>query len=63
MKNELKDPTPARMNAVIVLAIGAAMTLYFVVSCFGYSTYGGNVESDILTNYPGLIFLRLRIYH
>lgn len=52
VKNELVNPTPSRINGVIVSAIGTAMTLYFIVSCFGYSTYGANVESDILTNYP-----------
>lgn len=52
VKNELIDPSPQRINTVIVSAIGTAMVLYFIVSCFGYSTYGDNVESDILTNYP-----------
>lgn len=52
VKNELINPTPSRINGVIVSAIGTAMTLYFIVSCFGYATYGANVESDILTNYP-----------
>lgn len=42
-----------RINNVVVSAIGTAMILYFIVSAFGYSTYGDNVESDILTNYPG----------
>ena len=53
VKNELIDPTPQRINTVVVSAIGTAMLLYFIVSCFGYSTHGDNVESDILTNYPG----------
>ena len=53
VKNELIDPTISRINMVIVYAIGTAGILYLVVGCFGYETYGDNVESDILVNYPG----------
>lgn len=52
LKNELVDPTINRINTVIVSAIGVAFVLYLMVGCFGYDTYGDNVESNILVNYP-----------
>ena len=54
--NELKDRTPTRVNTVIVLAIGTALALYFIVAGFGYATYGDEVDSDILVNYPGMVW-------
>ena len=54
MVNELREPTQPRINSVIGAAIGAAFVIYMVVACCGYATYGTEVESDILTNYPGL---------
>jgi hypothetical protein len=53
----LKQRTPARVNTVIGLAIGTALLLYIVVAAFGYSTYGSEVESDILVNYPGQFYV------
>ena len=50
--NELKQRTPSRVNSVIGLAIGTALLLYITVAGFGYETYGDEVESDILVNYP-----------
>ena len=49
--NELKDPTPPRVNSVIVRAVGLALTVYICVAVAGYGTFGSEVESDILTNY------------
>ena len=39
--NELKDPTPTRVDRVIVTAIGLALTVYVTVAVSGYSTFGG----------------------
>eukprot|EP00602_Paraphysomonas_sp_CaronLab_P002598 CAMPEP_0185020326 /NCGR_PEP_ID=MMETSP1103-20130426/2919_1 /TAXON_ID=36769 /ORGANISM="Paraphysomonas bandaiensis, Strain Caron Lab Isolate" /LENGTH=453 /DNA_ID=CAMNT_0027551155 /DNA_START=88 /DNA_END=1449 /DNA_ORIENTATION=- len=50
--NELRNRTPSRVNMVIAAAIMTAIVLYLTVACFGYSTYGEEVESDILVNYP-----------
>lgn len=50
--NEIRRPTQHRVNLVIVAAIGSALFLYMLVAMFGYSTYGENVESNILLNYP-----------
>jgi amino acid permease len=52
VKNELSSPTISRINVVIVSSIGTAFLLYLLVGCFGYNTYGDNVESNILVNYP-----------
>jgi len=49
--NELKDPTPPRVNSVILRAVGLALTVYILVAVAGYGTFGDSVESDILTNY------------
>jgi len=58
--NELRNRTPARVNIVIGGAIMTAISLYLIVASFGYSTYGDEVESDILVNYPGRISIHNR---
>ncbi len=50
--NELQNPTQPRMDSVFLGSIGAALCVYCVVAMFGYSTYGDQVEPDILVNYP-----------
>ena len=50
--NELKNPNNKRLNSVIILSILVCLTFYCVVSYSGYHTYGSNVKSDILENYP-----------
>jgi len=50
--NELKGPTPRRVDSVIIAAIGSALILYMMVAIEGYKTYGSNVKGDILLNYP-----------
>ena len=50
--NELRNPTQERVNSVLLPAIFFALCLYFIVAIGGYSTYGDEVKSDILENYP-----------
>jgi len=52
--NELQDPMPSRINIVIAAAIGIALAVYLIAAGCGYATFGSEVESDILVNYPGL---------
>ena len=52
LTNELYEPTTARVNVTIVASIGSAMVLYLIVSLCGYLTYGNDVGSDILEEYP-----------
>ena len=52
ISNELKRPTPERVNKVIILAISSALILYMIVAIEGYRTYGSEVKGDILLNYP-----------
>lgn len=50
--NELHAVTVGRCNRVIFYAVGTAVSVYLVIANFGYSTYGDNVESNILVSYP-----------
>ena len=50
--NEMERPTQSRVDTVIALSIGTAFFVYMIVAGAGYSTYGDEVESDILVNYP-----------
>lgn len=50
--NELRVPTMARINGVILLSVAIALLLYSVVALSGYLTYGQKVQADILLSYP-----------
>jgi amino acid permease len=50
--NELHAVSQARLDAVIVASIAAAFTIYMIVAAAGFSTFGDNVESNILQSYP-----------
>lgn len=50
--NELREPNIKKMNAITFLAVGAALIVVLTIACVGYSTYGSNVESNVLRNYP-----------
>lgn len=50
--NELREPTMARIDAVILLSVAIALALYSVVALSGYLTYGQKVKADILLSYP-----------
>jgi len=49
---ELADPSPRRLVLLITMSLALAMPLYAVFSVFGYLTYGDNVKSNLLDNYP-----------
>jgi amino acid permease len=51
--NELRSPTQERVDGIILVSIGTALTLFLIVGYCGYSTYGNNVASDLLKSYPG----------
>lgn len=50
--NELKAPSIGRVNIVVNLTVWSAFVIYLMVGAAGYSTYGDNIRSDILLNYP-----------
>lgn len=50
--NELRRPTLSRYDSVINGAVSLTTTLYALVAVCGYSTYGYDVESNVLESYP-----------
>eukprot|EP01084_Bolivina_argentea_P304649 526183_1 len=50
--NELINSTNSRLNIVILLSFIATTILYIIISLLAYFTFGENVNSNILTNYP-----------
>ena len=50
--NELKVPTPTRVNSVILASIGSSYCLYVIIAMCGYFTFGNKVKSDLLLNFP-----------
>ena len=50
--NELKVPTPTRVNSVILASIGSSYCLYVIIALCGYFTFGSKVKSDLLLNFP-----------
>lgn len=50
--NELRKPSQQRFDSVINCSIATALFVYATVSICGYSTYGDEVLSNILMNYP-----------
>ena len=52
MTNELLNSTFSRMNIVTTVAFTLTAILYIIVSLLGYFTFGEDVESNILLNYP-----------
>lgn len=50
--DELKSPTRRRVFSVIHIAILSGFLLYLVVAIEGYRTFGSEVNSNILLNYP-----------
>mmetsp|Transcript_13228 Transcript_13228/g.26989 ORF Transcript_13228/g.26989 Transcript_13228/m.26989 type:complete len:475 (+) Transcript_13228:419-1843(+) len=50
--NEIRDRRQAAVEKVIAASISTGLVLYLVVAWSGYNTFGSNVESDILNNYP-----------
>ncbi len=56
---ELNRPTRRRKFCVAVGAIGIMFPLFLMVSIAGYSTFGDNVDSDILLSYPDGTFVTI----
>ena len=50
--NEMEMPSQIRLDKVIVSTIFSAFALYLIVGLCGYATYGDNVKSDVILNYP-----------
>jgi len=50
--NEISNRSQARIDIVIVISVTTALILYLIVSVEGYRTYGSEVKSDIILNYP-----------
>lgn len=51
---ELKNPTPRRMDKVLLRLILASSAIYLMVGCFGYLTFGNDFndkDQNILTKY------------
>ena len=54
--NELREPSQARIDSVILCSVGTAFTVFLVVGLSGYFTYGSLVSSDLLKSYPGTCY-------
>lgn len=50
--HELRNPTQARVDCITRSAILTALLVYGVIAVAGFCTYGSEVESNILVNYP-----------
>ncbi|TPX36520.1 hypothetical protein SmJEL517_g01181 [Synchytrium microbalum] len=50
--NELLGNTPKRMSMVICSAVPMAFSIYQVIGITGYVTFGPDVKSNIIANYP-----------
>lgn len=67
--NELHDPTPKRINSVIIISISTALFVYLSIAILGYITYGNEVLDNIIENYPkdsifatiGRIFIAIHV--
>ncbi|KAJ8601195.1 hypothetical protein CTAYLR_003231 [Chrysophaeum taylorii] len=57
--NEIRKPSQRRVDAVILISVGIALSLYLCVAVSGYDTFGDNVEGDILDNYPATFAISL----
>lgn len=50
--NELRNPVQSRVDTVTVASLATALCVYILVAVAGFTTYGDNVESNILISYP-----------
>lgn len=44
-----------RVNKIILFSISFSVSIYIIVAYCGYFTFGSDIQSNILTNYPGWI--------
>ena len=49
---EIKNRTPAAFGKALGIAFSFLFVLFSLFAVVGYMTYGSNVESDILNNFP-----------
>ena len=49
---ELRNSTQARVDAITRSSVVTAVIVYGIVAIAGFSTYGTEVESNILVSYP-----------
>ena len=52
VSNEIRRPTPLRINAAIGISECIACSVYLLVGFCGYFTFGDRILSDVLTTYP-----------
>lgn len=50
--NELRRPSQQRYDNIIWASILTAAVIYATVAAGGYVTYGSDVDSNVLMNYP-----------
>ena len=50
--NEMQNGMQGRLNTVVILSIGFALGVFYLVAMEGYFTFGSNVRGDVLLNYP-----------
>lgn len=50
--NEIRRPSTRRYRSVMIGAVVLTTVLYTTVALAGYSTYGHNVQSNVLQSYP-----------
>ena len=53
--NELQNPTQQRVDFVIKSSLLSTFVILLIIGGCGYYTYGNQVSSDLLSNYPGKI--------
>ena len=62
--NELRNNSPARLDAVIGISIGSAAIIYEIIGMLGYMTFGNKVKANIMEMYnnsAGVNICRLAI--
>ncbi|CAM9537629.1 unnamed protein product, partial [Phaeothamnion confervicola] len=50
--DELREPTPRRVDAVIGGAVSTALVTYVTLAVAAYASLGASVESDVLASFP-----------
>jgi amino acid permease len=65
IQNEARNNSPSAMMRIISFSVSLSTILYMLVSVFGYATYGTDLESSILKNFPKNMvpFIAARIFY
>ncbi len=61
--NEMRDPTPQRLNSVFTAAMSTSGLLYVVTTFSAYVTFGSHIVSDVLQMYPSECFKNTASLH